>query len=166
MGTKLGRSQLHVKSVGGFSRARTAGTSLLSRLDAAETLHLPCLVGQVWFPGATHRAIQRCPTVWRTSWRTANLIRFGTIRGEQSRNQVGTTEPAAMGPCAPSEAVLHSSGFVVTSEHAVTSGCVKSRSLCGISWFRHISCTPRMVSTFGRHASLHKLAISELNRCP
>ena len=43
MGTKLGRSQLHVRLVGGFSRARTVGASLLSRLDAAETLHLPCL---------------------------------------------------------------------------------------------------------------------------
>ena len=47
--------------------------------------------------------------------------------GEQSRNQVGTTVPAAMGPCAPSEPVLHPSGFVVTSEHAVTSGCVETR---------------------------------------
>ena len=70
MGTELGRSQLHVRSVGGFSRARTVGTSLLSRLD-----------GQVWFPGVTHRAIKRCPKVWRKSWRTPrNLIRFGTIR--------------------------------------------------------------------------------------
>ena len=104
-GMELGRSQLHVRSVGGFSRARTVGTSLLSRLD-----------GQVWFPGVTHCAIKRCP-------------------------------------CAPSEPVLHSSGIVVTSEHAVTS-CFfrKSRRLCGISWFRHVSCTPRMVSTFGRHA--------------
>ena len=42
--------------------------------------------------------------------------------GEQSRNQVGTTVPAAMGPCAPTKPELHSSGFVVTSEHAVTSG--------------------------------------------
>ena len=70
MGTELGRSQLHVKSVGGFSRARTVGTSLLSRLG-----------GQVWFPGVTHRAIKQCPKVWRKSWRIArNLIRFGTIR--------------------------------------------------------------------------------------
>ena len=81
LGTKLGRSQPHVRPVGRLSRARTVGTHLLSRLDAAETLHLPCLVGQVWFPGATHRAIKRCPKVWRQSWRTArNLIRFGTIR--------------------------------------------------------------------------------------
>ena len=50
--------------------------------------------------------------------------------GEQSRNQVGTTVPAAMGPCAPSEPVLHSSGFVVTSEHAVTSGCFENRVDC------------------------------------
>ena len=42
--------------------------------------------------------------------------------GEQSRNRVGTTVPAAMGPCAPSEPVPHSSGFVATSEHAVISG--------------------------------------------
>ena len=25
-------------------------------------------------------------------------------------------------------------------------------ALCGISWIRHVSCTPRMVSTFGWHA--------------
>ena len=50
--------------------------------------------------------------------------------GEQSRNQVGTTAPAAMGPCAPSEPVLHSSGFVVTSEHAV---CVETRVDCAVS---------------------------------
>ena len=51
MGTELGRSQLHVRSVGGFSRARTVGTSLLSRLD-----------GQVWFPGVTARSsgVQKC----------------------------------------------------------------------------------------------------------
>ena len=81
MGTKLGRSQPHVRPVGRFSRARTVGTPLLSLLDAAETLHLPCLVGQVWFPGATYRAIKQCPKVWRQSWGTArNRIRFGTIR--------------------------------------------------------------------------------------
>ena len=73
--TKLGGSQPHVRTVGRFPRARTVGTHLLSRLDAAETLHLPRLVGQVWFPGATHRATKRCPKVWRPSWRTArNLI--------------------------------------------------------------------------------------------
>ena len=79
MDTKLGGSQLRVRSVGGFSRARTVGTSLLSRLDAAETPHLPCLDGQMCFPGATHRAIKRCQKGWRQSWRTArNLIRLGT----------------------------------------------------------------------------------------
>ena len=41
---------------------------------------------------------------------------------EQSRSQVETVLPAAMGPCAPSEPVPFSSGFVVTSEHAVISG--------------------------------------------
>ena len=81
MGAKLGRSQSHVRLVGRLSRARTVETHLLSRLDAAETLHLPCLVGQVWFPGASHRAIKRCPKVWMQPWRTArSLIRFGTIR--------------------------------------------------------------------------------------
>ena len=40
---------------------------------------LPCIDGQVWFPGATHRAIKRYQKVWRQSWRTArNLIRLGT----------------------------------------------------------------------------------------
>ena len=79
MGTKLGRSQSHVRLVGRLSRARAVGTHLPSRVDAAETPHLPCLVGQVLFPGATHRAIKRCQKVWRQSWRTAqNLIRLGT----------------------------------------------------------------------------------------
>ena len=50
--------------------------------------------------------------------------------GEQSRNQVGTTAPTAMGPCAPSEPVLHFSGLVVTSEHAVTSSCFEYRVDC------------------------------------
>ena len=53
--------------------------------------------------------------------------------GEQYRNRMGTTVPAAMGPCAPSEPVLHSSGFVVTSEHAVTSGCFENRVDCAAS---------------------------------
>ena len=53
--------------------------------------------------------------------------------GEQSRNRVGTTVPAVMGPCAPSEPVLHSSGFVVASEHAVTSGCFDNRVDCAAS---------------------------------
>ena len=50
MGTKLGRSQLHVILVGRFSRARTL---------LCQTPHLPCIDCQVWFPGATHRAIKR-----------------------------------------------------------------------------------------------------------
>ena len=61
-----------------------------SRLDSAETPHLPCLEGQVLFPGVTHRAIKRCPKVWRQSWRTArNLIRLRlTRRSEQMTNCV------------------------------------------------------------------------------
>ena len=53
--------------------------------------------------------------------------------GEQSRSHVGTALPAAMGPCAPNEQVLHSSGFVVASEHAVTSGCFDNRVDCAAS---------------------------------
>ena len=70
MGTKLGRSQLRAELVGGFSRTRTL---------LCQTPHLPCLDGQVLFPGVTHRAIKRCQKVWGQSWRTArNLIRLGT----------------------------------------------------------------------------------------
>ena len=47
---------------------------------------------------------------------------WNEMLGEQSRSQVETASPAAMGPCAPSEPVPHSSGFVATSEHAVISG--------------------------------------------
>ena len=72
MGTELGRSQQHVRLVGRFSRARTL---------LCQTRHLSCIDGQVWFLGATHRAIKRYQKVWRQSWRTArNLIRLGTKR--------------------------------------------------------------------------------------
>ena len=37
---------------------------------------------------------------------------WNEMLGEQSRSQVGTALPAARGPCAPSEPVPHSSGFV------------------------------------------------------
>ena len=40
-------------------RETTVGMSLLPRLDEAEAPHPPCLDGQVWFPGVTHRAIKR-----------------------------------------------------------------------------------------------------------
>ena len=108
MDTKLGGSQLRAEPVGRLSRARTShcqtsflprvirrkettvGTSLLSRLDAAETPHLPCLDGQVWFPGVTHRVIKRHQTVRMQSWRTArSLIRLrSTRRSEQTINCV------------------------------------------------------------------------------
>ena len=66
------------------------GTSLLSRLDAAETPHLPCLDGQVLFPGVTHRAIKRYQKVRMQSWRTAwSLIwLWSTGRSEQTTNCV------------------------------------------------------------------------------
>ena len=63
---------------------------------------------------------------------------WGDTLGEQSRNQVGTTVPAAMGPCAPSEPVLHSSGFAVVQgkscvHRAVTHGsdAAMSGGSCG-----------------------------------
>ena len=77
MDTKLGGSQQRAEPVGRLSRARTShcqisspsrvirrkettvGTSLLLRLDAAETPHLPYLDDQVLFPGVTHRVIKR-----------------------------------------------------------------------------------------------------------
>ena len=108
MDTKLGGSQLRAEPVGRLSRGRTShwqisspsrvirrketsvGTSLLSRLDAAETPHLPYLDGQVLFPGVTHRAIKRYQKVRMQSWRTArNLIRLRlTRRSEQMTNCV------------------------------------------------------------------------------
>ena len=68
----------------------SVGTSLLSRLDAAETPHLPYLEGQVLFPGVTHRVIKRYQKVRMQSWRTArNLIRLRlTRRSEQMTNCV------------------------------------------------------------------------------
>ena len=108
MDTKLGGSQLRAEPVGRLSSARTSlrqtfsptkvirrrettfGMSLLPRLDAAETPHLPCLDGQGWFPGASHRAIKRCQKVMMQSWRTArSLIRLrSTGRSEQTTNCV------------------------------------------------------------------------------
>ena len=135
MGTKLGRSQLHVRLVGGFSRGRTShwqisssrvlrrketsvGTSLLSRLDAAETLHLrksSCSDSprDQAVPKSVEAVTEDCTESHQTGYE---------MLGEQSRSQVGTSLPAAMGPCAPSEPVPHSSGFVATSEHDVISG--------------------------------------------
>ena len=106
MGTKLEGSQLYAEPVGRLSRARTSlcqtsfpskvirrrettvEMSLLPRLDAAETPHLPCLDGQVWFPGVTHSAIKRYQKVRMQSWRTArSLIRLrSTGRSEQTTN--------------------------------------------------------------------------------
>ena len=47
---------------------------------------------------------------------------WNEVLGEQSRSQVETALPSAMGPCAPSEPVPPSSGFVAASEHVVFSG--------------------------------------------
>ena len=158
MGTKLGRSQLHVRLVGGFSRARTVGTSLLSRLDAAETLHLPCLVGQVWFPGATHRAIKRCPKVWRQSWRTArNLIRFGSIRWV---NSLGIKWERQYQPqWAPARLLQVSTplSLVVSKLASNARYLMDSVNLVVKAQYE------RLLYTSAR--SLHKLVISELNRC-
>ena len=108
MGTKLGGSQLHAEPVGRLSRARTSlcqtshpskvirrretavEMSLPPHLDAAETPHLPCLDGQVWFPGVTHRAIKRHQKVRMQSSKTArSLIRLrSTGRSKQTTNCV------------------------------------------------------------------------------
>ena len=61
--------------------------------------------------------------------------------GEQSRSQVGTALPTAMGPCAPSEPLPHSSGFVATSEHAVISGWSAGS-------FSPVQSIPRAVATY------------------
>ena len=58
---------------------------------------------------------------------------WNETRCEESRNQVGPTVPAAVGPCAPSEPVRYSCGFAVASEHAVISGCVETRVECTVS---------------------------------
>ena len=53
-------------------------------------------------------------------------VKCGRLGAKRCVNSLGslveTVLLAAMGPCAPSEAVPFSSGFVVTSEHAVISG--------------------------------------------
>ena len=105
MGTKLGRTQLHVGPVGRFSLART---SLESRV---ETPRLPGLKSQVWRIGA------KC---------CVNSL-------------VETVLPAAMGPCAPSELVPFSFGFVVTSEHAVISG-LSAGSFAPVQGISRVDC--------------------------
>ena len=90
-------------------------------------------------PVTSRRSRNTSPVVSRrsmvVSW--SDSPRDQAVLGEQSRSHVGTAVPAAMGPCAPSEPVPHSSGFVVTSEHAVTSG-VETRVDCAVS---HGFCT-------------------------
>ena len=162
MGTKLGRSQPHVRPVGRFSRARTVETHLLSRLDAAETLHLPRLVGQVWFPGATHRAIKRCPKVWMQSWRTArNLIRFGTIRWVNSLGIKWERLRAQRAGAAffrVSRMQVNTSLSLVVSKLASDAQyLMDSVNLVEMAQYE------RSLYTSAR--SLHKLVISELFRC-
>ena len=73
-----------------------------------------------------------------------------------------------MGPCAPSELVLHSSGFAVASEHAITSGCFETRVDCAASHGFGKSGGKGTIRTSPVHLgtqSLHKLVISEVNRC-
>ena len=52
----------------------------------------------------------------------SSVLSWSEALCEQSRGQVETVWPAAMGSCAPSEPVPFSSSFVATSEHAVISG--------------------------------------------
>ena len=115
MGTKLGRSQLHVKLVGRFFSAR----ALL-----CQTPHLPCLDGRVWFPGTTHRAIKPYQKVWMQSWRTArSLIRLGTKCWVNSLGVKWKQHCRPLwAPVRPASRCRLSSGFVATSEHAVISG--------------------------------------------
>ena len=122
MSTKLGRSQLHVGPVGRLSRVRTSlcqtshpskvirrretavEMSLPPHLDAAETPHLPGLGGQVWFPGATHRAIKRHQKVWMQSWWTAEKRRCaasqwkriwkGRAKGKESQSSMQNEMPS------------------------------------------------------------------------
>ena len=168
-GTKLGRSQPHVRPMGGFSRARTVGTHLLSRLDAVETLHLPRLVGQVWFPGATHRAIKRCPKVWRQSWRTArNLIRFGTIRWVNSLGIKWERQYQPLwAPARPASrcCILQVSRMQVNTPLSlvVSKLASKARFLMDSANLVEMAQYDRSLYTSAR--SLHKLVISELNRC-
>ena len=60
------------------------------RETAVEMSHLPCLDGQVWFPGVTHRAIKRYQKVRMQSWRTARSLisLISTGRSEQMTNCV------------------------------------------------------------------------------
>ena len=116
MGTKLGRSQLHVRPVRGFSRARTVGTSLLSRLEAAEnTSPAKSRRSSVvsWSESPRDQAVPKSVEAVMEDC-TESHQTWNEMLGEQSRSHVGTALPTAMGPCAPSEPVPHSSGFVVT----------------------------------------------------
>ena len=107
-----------------FPRTRTVGTALLSRLDVAETPHLPCLVSQVWLSWSDSPRDQAVPKSVEAVMEdcTESHQTWNEMLGELSRSRVGTALTAAVGPSAPSEPVPHSSGFVATSVHAATSG--------------------------------------------
>ena len=129
MGTKLGRSQLHVRPVGGFSRARTVRnvspvTSRRSRNTSPAMSRRSSVVS--WSDSPRDQAVPKSVEAVMEDG-TESHQTWNEMLGEQSRSHVGTALPAAMGPCAPSERVSHSSGFAVTSEHAVISGCVETR---------------------------------------
>ena len=153
MDTKLGGSQLRAEPVGRLSRAPNV---TLSDFFPVKSDKKKGNTSRNASPVTSRRSRNTSPAISRrsnvVSWSdsprdqavsksvkevmedcTESFQIWNDTLGEQSRNQVGTTVPAAMGPCAPSEPVLHSSGFVVTSEHAVTSGCFETRVDCAAS---------------------------------
>ena len=112
------------KKKGNNSRNVSPVTSRRSR-NTSPAMSRPSSVVS-WSDSPRDQAVSKSVEAVMEDCTESHLIWNDTL-GEQSRNQVGTTVPAAMGPCAPSEPVLHPSGFVVTSEHAVISGCVETR---------------------------------------
>ena len=70
----------------------------------------------------------------------SSVLSWSEALCEQSRGQVETVWPAAMGPCAPREPVPFSSDFVATSEHAVISG-LSAGSIAPVQGIFRVVCT-------------------------
>ena len=119
IGTKLGRSQLHVRPVGGFSAPERYSVKDL-------TCHVSTVKCGFWSDSPRDQAVSKSVEAVMEDCTESHQI-WNEMLGEQSGSHVETALPAAMGPCAPD------------TSHGLNLWSARS---------------------------LHKLAISGLNRCP
>ena len=118
-----GSCSLSAVEMNGYEAGKKPATC--ARTTCGKTCPRPNVTSvKLRFPGAMSPRDQAVPESVEAVMEDCTESRqtWNEMLGEQSRSQVETASPAAMGPCAPSEPVPHSSGFVATSEHAVISG--------------------------------------------